>query len=326
MSMETRQDENEDSSAIFWPGYVDATTNLILNLLFLLMILIIAVFMFALELGSKIKVENPPIVSTKPAEKVLFKSITDPVESISDNPPLASYTEEGKIFPEVDPVKENIELKFEVEQVSKMLVQLVSAKKEGKVAPKAMADYAKQNIELKSELQRLSKIRARLASSKEDVKAVSVATTDHAKENIELKREIEYLNKMLAHQVPQDVKLGDLKKNVDVTLEEAKPLKGLDKIHVSDFEIAVHFKDEAIAFTPEERSRLLETLKPAVKRGRSNIYVEVPAGFSEAKRMGFYRAMAVRNLLIEMNMPKENIDVSVVEGKDKANASRVMVR
>jgi hypothetical protein len=42
--------------------------------------------------------------------------------------------------------------------------------------------------------------------------------------------------------------------------------------------------------------------------------------------MGFYRAMAVRNLLIEMNVPKENIDVSVVEGKGDANSSLVMVR
>ena len=48
--METRHDD-EDGSNIFWPGYVDATTNLVLNLLFLLTIMIVAVFMFALELG-----------------------------------------------------------------------------------------------------------------------------------------------------------------------------------------------------------------------------------------------------------------------------------
>ncbi len=67
-------------------------------------------------------------------------------------------------------------------------------------------------------------------------------------------------------------------------------------------------------------------MKPAVARGKSSIYVEVPAGFSAAKRMGFYRAMAVRNLLLEMDLPKENINVSVVEGKRNANASLVKVR
>ena len=46
--------DNDDGSEIFWPGYVDATTNLILNLLFLLTILIVAVVMFALELGRAV--------------------------------------------------------------------------------------------------------------------------------------------------------------------------------------------------------------------------------------------------------------------------------
>ena len=69
-----------------------------------------------------------------------------------------------------------------------------------------------------------------------------------------------------------------------------------------------------------------KSLKPIVAKGKAIIFVEVPAGFSEAKRMGFYRAMAVRNLLIEMKMPKDSIDVSVREGKINANASLVRVR
>ena len=42
--METRYNDN-DGTSVFWPGYVDASTTLILNLLFLLIILIVAVFM-----------------------------------------------------------------------------------------------------------------------------------------------------------------------------------------------------------------------------------------------------------------------------------------
>lgn len=48
MSIESSSDDNVD---IFWPGYVDAVTNLVLNLLFVLTIMIVAVFMFALELS-----------------------------------------------------------------------------------------------------------------------------------------------------------------------------------------------------------------------------------------------------------------------------------
>lgn len=226
--MATRHSD-EDGSDIFWPGYVDAVTNLVLNLLFLLTIMTVAVFMFALELGraSKVKVENPPDVATKPAEEV-----------------------------------------------------------------------------------------------------VSNITTDSVQENIALKREIQRLNMKLAERVPQDVKHGGLEKEktVDATSSVPKPQSGLDKTLASDSDIIVRFTDEAITFTQEEHDRLLETLKPIVETGKTSIHVEVPAGFSEAKRMGFYRAMAVRNLLIEMKMPKENINVSVVEVKNNANASIVRVR
>jgi hypothetical protein len=220
--MPERHDDN-DGSNIFWPGYVDATTNLALNLLFLLTIMITAVFMFALEMG---------------------RSSVD--------------------------IPKNQQIQ-EVEMTSK-----------------AKSDSIEQIITLKLEIQRL--------------------------------------NKMLAQKKLQDVNPGGLEKTYDATSSEPKPLQGLDQTHASDFEIVVRFKDEAIALTADERARLLESLQPVVTKGKSNIYVEVPAGFSEAKRMGFYRAMAVRNLLIEMNVPKENIDVSVVEGKGDANSSLVMVR
>ena len=224
--METRHSDN-DGSDTFWPGYVDAVTNLVLNLLFLLTIMTVAVFMFALELGrvSKFKSENPPVAST---------------------------------------------------------------------------------------------IR--------DTKIISKATTDPVTENIALKLEIQRLNKMLAQWVPENVQSGGPIKTADATSDVPKPQIGLDSTLASDLEIIVRFSDEAIAFTPEERERLIETLKPVIARGKTSIYVEVPAGFSAAKRMGFYRAMAVRNLLLEMKLPKENINVSVIEGKSNANASLVKIR
>ena len=45
------EDQENESANVFWPGYVDATTNLALNLLFLLTVMTSAVFMFALEMG-----------------------------------------------------------------------------------------------------------------------------------------------------------------------------------------------------------------------------------------------------------------------------------
>lgn len=219
----SEQHEADDGSGIFWPGYVDATTNLALNLLFLLTIMITAVFMFALEMGrASLDATDDP---QKQKEQIHHQEEPDPVEQI-----------------------------------------------------------------------------------------------------VTLKLEIQRLNKMLAQQGAQKVKTGGLEKKLEVSQKQPASLKGLDSADTRDFELIVQFKDEAIAFKPNEREQLLESLRPVVARGKSNIYVEVPAGFSEAKRMGFYRAMAVRNLLLEMNMPKENIHVSVVEGEGEADASLVLVR
>jgi hypothetical protein len=226
--METRHDDN-DGSDIFWPGYVDAVTNLVLNLLFLLTIMTVAVFMFALELGR--------------------------------------------------------------------------ASKGGPQDPST-------------------------ASSKPNTEAVSRKNSDTAQENIALKLEVQRLNKMLSKQPSGSVQHGNMGiiKTVEVTSTVPEPLTGLDQTITSDFEIVVRFTDDAIAFTPEEHERLLETLQPIVANGKASIYVEVPAGFSEAKRMGYYRMMAVRNLLIEMKMPSKNIEVAVLERKTNANAAIVRVR
>lgn len=219
--------DNSDGSDTFWPGYVDAVTNLVLNLLFLLTIMIVAVFMFALELGR---------------------------------------------------------------------------------ASKGGADKSLSS------------------SSKTGDLVVAVGKLDPVKENAELKREIERLNLLLAQRVSSSEQIGNLVKTVEAKTSEPKPLNGLDQSLASESEITVLFKDEAVAFTPNEHEQMIATLKPIVEIGHTIIYVEVPAGFSEAKRMGFYRAMAVRNLLIEMQMPKENINVSVIELKNSGNASLVRVR
>jgi hypothetical protein len=225
--MAERHSDN-DGSDIFWPGYVDAVTNLVLNLLFLLTIMIVAVFMFALELGR----------------------------ASSGGP-----------------------------------------------------------------------VKTTVISTKQDAKVASKAVIDPAKENVALKREIQRLNMQLAQQIPQKGQPRLSGKTIDVTSSLPTPVNGLDTAPTtSDSDIIVRFMDDAVAFTPQEHDRLREVLKPLIANEKTTVFVEVPAGFSEAKRMGFYRAMAVRNVLIEMKMPSSRIDVSVREGQSGANASLVRVR
>lgn len=221
------ENKSNDGSDIFWPGYVDAVTNLVLNLLFLLTVMTVAVFMFALELGR------------------------------------------------------------------------VSAGGMGEIAVVA----------------------TNTASDATPKEREATVVEELKKQNAALKREVVLLT---AQRTPKNVQGGPMV-TIPGTSAISKPSIGLDITMATDAAVIVRFTDEAVALTAGEQTRLREALKSIVASGKSRIFVEVPTGFSEAKRMGFYRAMAVRNLLIEMNMPQDRIDVVVREGKTKANASIVRV-
>ncbi len=75
MSIESSSDDGSD---IFWPGYVDAVTNLVLNLLFLLTIMTVAVFMFALELGRAKPGQEGVVLPVEPPSEP--QALRDPIK------------------------------------------------------------------------------------------------------------------------------------------------------------------------------------------------------------------------------------------------------
>ena len=209
---------DNDGSDIFWPGYVDAVTNLVLNLLFLLTIMTVAVFMFAMELGRQHQ----------------------------------------------------------------------------------STDNARQEAMTSTE-------QAKAAESEPEVEALR-------RQVAELKREARVANELLTAQ-----------KVVPASSAVAAPKKSVALATPSGGGLLVRYTDDAVTLTATEADKLRASLAEIVASGGARIDVVVPTGFSEAKRMGFYRAMAVRNLLIEMKVPPERIEVSVREGKAAADASQVRV-
>lgn len=213
-------ESNDDGSDIFWPGYVDAVTNLVLNLLFMLTIMIVAVFMFALELS---------------------RHKDDAVAA------LAAQTQEAP------PTPEQLELKEE----------------------------EIRNLQKKIEL---LEQQANLNSETHTNQQVVTAKTPLPKSEKEL--------------------------------QQLTPRGG---------GIIVHFVQDAVTLSDPEADTLRAKLKAIATTGGARVEVLVPAGFSEARRLGFYRAMAVRNQLIEMSVPASKIEVSIRDGKSSADNSRVQV-
>ena len=228
-------EENNDSADVFWPGYVDAVTNLVLNLLFMLTIMIVAVFMFALEL-SRHKNEIPaPVVTTATTEE---KLAGDTNEVFAEN---------------------------------------LKAKEEKIVALEQQVDALRKQIQTKD--------------------------------------------------LPVTVKNNQLpaQKIVIVKTPLSDAGKGLQDSLSSGGGVVVHFLHEAVTLTEPEAEAVRKALTQIANKGGARIVVDVPAGFTEAKRLGYYRAMAIRNQLIALQVPAEKIDVSVREGKTSADNTKVLV-
>lgn len=195
--------KDDDLSGIFWPGYVDAISNLVLNLLFLIMIMAIGIFIYGLEMGigASEKVSAP--------QDALKEQIQ--TRMVNEIPPQAEASPEGR------------------------------------------------------------------------------------------------------------------KVIVPATLSRPAPEKGLKDADNRRNEVIVKFEEDAISLTQEENEKLRQALKMIVPLGKTNVFCDFPAGFSEAKRMCYYRVMAVRNILIEMDVPSEFINVKLRRSGKEAKSSIVKI-
>ncbi|HNU67137.1 MAG: hypothetical protein V9G21_02460 [Methylotenera sp.] len=229
MSIETSQ---EDGADIFWPGYVDAIANLVLNLLFMLTIMIVAVFMFALEL-SRHKENSAAVTAAE-------SSLPTPVAALETE---NRQTQVNEIVQQKDAQIQQLQQQLQAAQQQALVKNTISGKQK-----------------------------------------VVIAKTP----------------------LPQ-------------------PDKELERTADSGSGVVVSFENDAVTLSSSEAETLRNTLAAIAANRSAKISVTVPKGFSEAKRLGFYRAMAVRNQLIEMKVPADKIDVVITEGPASANNARVLV-
>ena len=250
---------DDTSAETFWPGYVDAVTNLVLSLLFVLVIMTVAVFMFALELGRK-QPKDPPAL-------------------LHDKPPVST----------------------------------------------AIAPAGQVAISERSEVRELLREKdAQLASMKERIRILEREAQQRTKGPVTRERDDRTMSSVAAGGSGTS---SDPTRIVTATAQAPTTERSLEKLVPAGPAggIIVKFADDAIALTRNEAEDLRQALAPVLAAGGARVEVVVPSGFSEARRLGFYRAMAVRNELIQMKMPVNRIEVSVRDGSAGSDSSRVMV-
>jgi hypothetical protein len=233
-------------------------TNLVLSLLFVLVIMTVAVFMFALELG-RTQPKKPPAV---PHDRPPVSMVDAPAGQVAVNESSGVRDVLREKDVQLASMQERIRaLESEARQRSK-----AQAPTDARSSPPVMAAGGS-------------------GASSEPTRVVTATAPISAAER-------------------------GLEKTVPVG-----PAGG----------IIVKFADDAIALTRNEAEDLSSALAQVLASGGARLEVVVPAGFSEARRLGFYRAMAVRNELIQLKMPANRIDISVRDGSAGSDSSRVMV-
>lgn len=243
-------DNDQDDAGIFWPGYVDAVSNLVLNLLFVVTILTIAVFIFAMELGRRHVSAETPVAP--PSEEQLKVSQITPSDMEAAAPTSHQSDDDAA------------RLRLQVDALQKQLAAL-----------KGKDDEARR---LKDEL----------------------ATLQH--------------EKSAGRNSPRHV--------VAATIRAEEPDMTIAGIQGG---LVVDFVDDAVTISANEADALRGSLQAIVDSGSATLEVSVPPGFTEARRLAFYRAMAVRNLLIAMNLPADRIRVSIIDGNARSDSSLISV-
>jgi outer membrane protein OmpA-like peptidoglycan-associated protein len=233
--------ESNDASDIFWPGYVDAISNLAINLLFVIAVMCIVILSFVLEETTKGKPQpgDAPVVS----------------QSASD-------------------------------QASKD-------------ATAAMQQLQKENAKLKQELQSLQQASAAASSS---------TSGSPQRSNV-------------VNNTPKT-------ETVNARQEVMKDEKGQSSMNTVGAGLIVNFDPKVVTLSPEEGKDVITRLEAfgPVKTTRWQITVISPKGFSESARLAYYRAVAVRNVLIQNGVPGEQINMRVVESAQAgADSARVTV-
>jgi outer membrane protein OmpA-like peptidoglycan-associated protein len=250
----------------FWPGYVDAISNLVLNLLFVVAILTMAVFLFAIELGRKQGLK---------------------IGGLDQQTGIPVKANEVK----VDEDKKRLE-----EELKDMRKQMASLRAAEKAAQAAAAER-----EAARALPEPPPAPAAPAESVEPAPAPEAPMVEPS-----------------AAKTPP--------KRVDATEKQPTPETSVDKLTFDDAAVVVVFRPDAVTMTKPEQETARKALGKVAGSGGAHVEVRIRGGFSETRRLAFYRAMAVRNLLIEMNVPMERIETAIVDAKSGGDSAKVLVR
>jgi hypothetical protein len=284
--------DSNDASDIFWPGYVDAISNLAINLLFVIAVMAIVVIGATLQINDLLKRKDRAlgddvaytVMETKDKQSGSGKSTAQSstnAESQGQQPYASGGQSEQ---PKAQP-------KPQQEVQTKVLQQQLESVQQQLRNPQVQLSEAKAAL-----------VKAQSASGSAPKKIDGVTGSETETSRVE---------------------------TVASSNASSQAAAGSNAALVVNGGVVVPFDANAIELNPALVPGVLEKMASfaPVKSSKWRITVIVPKGFSEAKRLGFYRANALRNALLQNGVSGDNIDVKTLESNlPSADNTRVIIR
>ena len=288
--------DSNDASDIFWPGYVDAVTNLAINLLFVIAVMSIVVLGFTLQLAQMTKnkvvteTTSPQKSNGAAAEDIYLKNNEEDAKADSAKPSAnVDATTSAKT------ASKEIQKQLSVAQQALKQVQSESTQTQIKQALSQAETDAKQ---LKQQLDKSEQTKKQ--SEKVQTETQTAQQSPLQSEKVEtIKAEQQKITPAAGEKAAQSSIAGGL---------------------------VVKFSPDVVELAQAEASELVNKLSSAgsLASKRWQIQVISPKGYSEAARLSYYRVNAVRNVLLQNGVPASAIDLRISESADPAADNSVV--
>jgi hypothetical protein len=331
--------DSNDVSDIFWPGYVDAIANLAINLLFVIAIMAIVVIAATLQVQELLKRKDRALASDV-AYVVLDQKDTQRGSGASEA--RSSTNAESSAMQRFaggnsDRTSEQpnsalgerkssagaSEQRTTTEPVTSTAVAPVQTRLQETLEARASAEEIRkeQEAKIRQQAEEIRKLQEKVTASQTQLEQAR-ATASRAS--------------AATGQSPRDAS-GPDGDDSDAgrveTVTASKPTtapSGRNVASAVQSGVVVNFARDVTQLADAEKKDLVTKMTSFAALNTTNrwrVLVVTPKGFSEAARLAFYRANAVRNVLLQEGVPGSLIELRVVESdQPTADSARVIVK
>ena len=299
--------DSNDGSDTFWPGYVDAVTNLAINLLFVIAVMSIVVIGITLQIAQMTK--NKVVTETTSPQKSNGAAAEDIY--IKNN--------------EEDAKANSVKPSSTVDSTTSAKVALKDIQKQLSAAQQALKQVQSESQQdSKTESKAEAQLKQALSKAQTDAKQLKQQLDKSEQQSSQSEKLQSQSQDKAAQQSPLQ---SEKTETIKAEQQKITPAAG-EKAAQSSITggLVVKFSPDVVELAQAEASELVNKLSAVGSLSDKHWQIQVisPKGFSEAARLSYYRVNAVRNVLLQNGVPASAIDLRISESADPAADNSVV--